>query len=179
MKKFISLFLSIVVVVSSVACSKQDEIVEITLPAFIYSQKTDQEIEEEAQSYNCISYDRNDDGTVTYTMTESSHKEIVENIEAEIHKTMEETLDEQIGVDGFEAIEYTEDYTRFNLHINPAVYSDFYVVYAYSYFVSGVYYQMYTGVAEDDIDVLVTFKNSQTGEVLNAGTYRNLLEAYN
>lgn len=177
MKKLLALLLAVAIACPLGACSSDGEIIEITLPAFIYQDKTEEEIQAEAEEYNCISYAKNEDGTVTYTLTEATHKEIVETIDAEIQNTMTESLDAELGVLGFTAIEYTENYTKFNIYVDADEYTEYMIVYAYSYFVSGVYYQMYTGVDADDIDVLVTFLDDETNETLTSGSYRSLLNA--
>lgn len=175
MKKFIALLLAVAIACPLGACSSDGDIVDITLPSYIYENKDITDIQAEAEGYNCISYVKNDDGTVTYTLTEKALKEIVEGIDEEIQNTMSESLDPDIGVEGYTEIRYTEDYSKFHIYMDPAVYTEYYIVYAYAYFVSGVYYQMYTGVDHDDIDVTVSFINSETGETMDSGNYRSLL----
>lgn len=175
MKKFIALLLALAMACPLAACSQSnggEEVIDITLPALFYSAQTEEDIAAQAEEYNCISYSINEDSSVTYTLTQSSYEEILEGIEAGNQVVIDDMLSGEYGTSAFKEIVFNDTYTQFDIYLDSAEYTDYMIMYAYSFFISGAYYQLFAGIPEDDIDVLVTLLDYETEEYIISGTYR-------
>ncbi|MFI3226568.1 MAG: hypothetical protein R3Y09_04055 [Clostridia bacterium] len=189
MKRFIALILAIAIACPLVACSSSSSsstssssssatgIITVTLPASFYSNKTEAEIKQEASDLNCISYSINDDGSVNFSLTDTAYETVLSDIIAEIETIMEEMIDPDSGVEGFGYIDYTEDFSQFNIYLDPTYYTEYMVMYAYTFMVSGAYYQTFAGVPQEDIDVVVRLIDFTTDETLKVGSYKDIIGA--
>ncbi|MFI3115848.1 MAG: hypothetical protein R3Y12_06900 [Clostridia bacterium] len=174
MKKIIALILSVAMCSSLVACSEQ---MEINLPASMFSGYTEEEIANEAQYYYCKSHTINEDGSVTYVLSENAYNNMLKSVRSEVDTTIANMLAEDSDVPAFKKITYNDDLTEVFIYVDPELFEEYLVVYAITFYASGVYYQTYSGVAEEDIDILVKFINVETNQGIKTGTYKEYLLA--
>ena len=118
-----------------------------------------------------ISGTANEDGSVTFVMTKSQHKEVLE----QLRSGFEEEIQALVASDtypNFTAIETNEDLTSFIITTTSTELSlaeQFSVLLFYMY---GGYYQSFKGAEIHDVHV--TFMNAETGAVLNEADSSNL-----
>lgn len=138
--------------------------VTLTMPADFVGETTQEELEENAkETGNFISVKLNDDGTATYVMTKSDHKELMENTRADFEKQLQEMVRSEdypkiteIKVnDGFTKFEVTTENEEPDLTESFATFS--------FYMMSGMYH-VFNGTQPDNCQVI--FYNAQTGAVI-------------
>lgn len=198
MKKFLSLLLAALMLLSMAACGGATDsenknnpgstensgsvavdkgllTVDVTMAASFFEDMTAEEIKAEAEENGYSSCTVNPDGSVTYTMTKAKHKEMLDDLKSGIEETIAGCLEGEDKVASFVSIEHADDYSRFDVCVDPAEYSLWDNLYALAFYLSGAYYQAFTGVASDKIDVVVNFIDNNTKEILDSGSYRNFI----
>lgn len=206
MKKIIALLLSIVVLISVTACganptknttsdkkltesttttdntSEKLEVdenlltVDITLPASFFQDQSEEEIKEKALENGCKKCTINDDGTVIYTMTKKAHKDLLKKMSDEIKKSVSELLKGENSVASFVSIDYNDDFSKYEVYVDPAKYNSMDSLYALGFYVTGAYYQALAGIDNDKIDVVVSFMDNETKEVIDTASYKEYME---
>ncbi|MEY9970541.1 hypothetical protein ABH966_000905 [Lysinibacillus sp. RC46] len=145
--------------------------VEVTIPASFYEgQDIDQAITE-AKKEGIKEAIKNDDGSVTYKMSKSVHKKMMEELE----KSVLETVDEIKTSDDFPSIKdvtYNKSFTEFTLTVNKEEFeSSFDAMSSMGLAIVGMYYQLFGGTDPEKFKVTVIFKDESNGEVINKVVY--------
>ena len=192
MKKLLSMILVLSMVFSLAACGgknsttgdggKTDGLqvdegllnVDITLPSSMFEGMTDQDILAEAKEdgYKCTV---NEDGSVTYTISKKQQRELLAEIKAGIPDTIEACLNGEDEIASFEEITYNDDLSEFKIKVNEN-YSAFDMFAALSFMMTSVYYQLFSGVSEDNMDCVITFVDVATGTEVDSFSYSDFLE---
>ncbi|MBQ9976259.1 MAG: hypothetical protein IJP16_07085 [Clostridia bacterium] len=190
MKKILIVMLTLILAVSLIACTDKKEkegsgesinvdegllFVDVTIPAAFFEDMTEAEIKEEAKEEgykNCVI---NEDGSVTYTMTKLQHKEALREYKEEIDENIDDMLNGEDQASSFVSIDYNDTMTKFDIYVDSSLYSDWDSLYALTFYFSGMLYQAIDGVAEEDIDVEVSFIDNETKEVLDSGSYKEFM----
>lgn len=180
MKKLTALLFSLTLVLSFSSCSKNEETFALTLPPSFFNSKTYDEIQSEALSQGILSVVIQDNGFVTYTLTEKTHNSMLEQISNEIQDGILASLDsDNAGIAGLSQIICGENYTSFDFYVDPDYYIDYYQIYVLPYYVSSAYYQTILGTNTEEIDIIARFINVNTNEILAESTYQKYLSALN
>ncbi len=151
--------------------------VDITLPASFFTDMTEEEIKEAAKEKDIKECVVNEDGTVVYTMAKKAHKELLSELKTECDKTITGLLEGENKVASFISIDYEDDFSEFDVYVDPATYSSFDGIYALGFYISGAYYQAFAGVDYEDIDVVVNFIDNETKDVVNTSSYKEYMES--
>lgn len=136
--------------------------VVLTIPAEFVGETTREELDENAAEYG-YKVTLNDDGSATYAMTKSQHKEILKNIE----ESFNQELNKMIGSEdypNFTKIEVNDNFTEFTVttkNVELDINESFSKLVFYMY---GGMYSVFSG--EDINNVSVTFINADSGEVI-------------
>lgn len=150
--------------------------VEVTLPASFFEGEDVAETVANAEENGFGEATVNDDGSVTYKMSKSKHKEMM----AELATSVEETKTELVESGDFpsiKSVETNKDYTSFTINVDRAAYENSFDAFAtMSVGVVGSYYQAFNGVKAEDMEVLIEVKDVDTGEVINSVIYPEALE---
>lgn len=190
MKRLFSLFLALTILFSFVACNNPADTeatesgvqvdenlitVDITLNASFFEEMTDEEIISNASENDYINCVIHPDGSVTYTMTKAKHKEALNEMKLSFEESIQELLSGENKVASFTAIDYNEDFSCINIYVDSSLYSMWDNIYVLMFYISGVYYQAFAGVPNDEIDIIVNFIDSNTKETLNSSSYQEYI----
>ena len=190
MKRFISIMLIVTIVIVLVSCGNNSETSsdnsstvkvnegllhnKVTIPATFFEDTSEDEIKAAAEEAGFQSYKINSDGSVTYTMTKAKHQEMLNEYAASINEYIDGLLngDEETKVEGFSNIESNDDYSQINIYVDKDTYTIWDMMYALSFYIQGGYYQMFSGVSPENVDVEVNFIDNVSGDIIDSGSYR-------
>ncbi len=144
--------------------------VVITIPADYVGESTQEELEESAAEYG-YTVTLNDDGTATYVMTKSQHKEMMQDMADNIN----ESLAELVGSEDYPNItdittnnDFTE-YVITTTNESPDLSESFLVMGLYIY--TGMYH-VFNGTTVDNVHV--DYVNADTGEIISSANSEDM-----
>ncbi len=165
----------------SISVDKNILSVEITIPASMYGEEgaNEESLEIDKDAYPDLEYTINDDGSVTYKMSKSTHQKFLDELKASLDEGFQELTDQESDsyVASFTEISYNDDLSVFNVIVDPEAYTSWDTLYALSLEIAGMYYQAFTGVDSDDLFVEVNFINETTNEIIDTINTDSLQEA--
>lgn len=149
--------------------------VEVTIPAdFLETGEEDQDIDEiiaEAKDSGIKEVIENEDGSLTYKMSKSTHKELMKAI----RQGIEESMDDMINDEDFASIQditTNKSFSEFTMIVDKEPFENSMDSFAVLGIIFGsMYYQLFDGIDVDDYEVLVQFEDANTGEIFNEATY--------
>ncbi|PWU69256.1 hypothetical protein DLJ74_04525 [Gracilibacillus dipsosauri] len=142
--------------------------VEVTIPSSMI-ESTDESIakaEEEG-----LKVTENEDGSLTYKMSKSKHKEMMNEIKKQLDQSMEE-IKTSGDFPSIQDITSNEDFSEFHLSVDREGYEnsmDGFAVLGIG--ITGMMYQLYDGASPDDYDVTINVKDSKSDEVFDTIHY--------
>ncbi len=145
--------------------------VEITIPSDYVGETTQEKIDEGVKENGFISGELNSDGSVTYKMTKSQHKELL----SKIKETIDSQLSDMIGSEdypNFVNIETDDDYRNFTITTKSTELGLSESMSTLIFYMCGGMYASFSGEAVDNIHV--DFVNEETGEVIQSADSKNL-----
>jgi hypothetical protein len=139
--------------------------VDVTIPADFFDGLSEQEILDQASESGYTSATINSDGSVTYTMPRSLYNEMLEDMKVNLDDSIAEAIAESPEV--FTAISYDADVTSFSVEVNRSAYESSFEAgfIGLKLAFSGLFYQIFAGVPEDDREVTIDFVDGDSGEV--------------
>jgi len=145
--------------------------VEVTIPAsLLEGQEIDSAITE-AKKEGIEEVIKNDDGSVTYKMSKSVHKEMMKEMEKDILETIEEIKTSK-DIASIKDVSYNKSFTEFTLTVNKEQFENsFDAMASMGLALTGMYYQLFSGVDSEKFKVTVIFKDESNGEVINTIVY--------
>lgn len=167
MKKLISILLVLTMVFSLAACGKTAETydVEITLPAELTGQTTQESLDEAVKNGQVHTATRNEDGSVTYVMSKRQHEDLMN----EVKEQLQEALDELVGSEeysNFTKIEANSDYTHFTVTTKSTELGFAESFSSMMFYILGGMYAALNGTS--DVEITVDYVNAETGEVIES-----------
>lgn len=166
MKKFLAASLAALMSVSLVGCKKN---ITYTIPAsYITYEEEDQTldnfVQSETDSGKYTTVTANDDGSVTYVVTEDQHEALLTDFKAEIDKTITEVVDSSdIAIT---TVNYTEDMSEFNIYVDEENATGLEAFYALYFCIYGNYYQYMNGGSTDTTDTTVNLVDAVSEETV-------------
>lgn len=150
--------------------------VEITLPASLLELHEDEEIDidemkKEAQKDGIKDVVLNDDGSVTYTMSKSTHREMLAEMKEEMNETIEETIKGE-DFPSIKDIKANKTYDQYEVIVDKEEYEnsfDGFGILGVAF--SSMYYQLFEGVNPDDYEVIIDIIDEETGEIFDTIIY--------
>lgn len=114
---------------------------------------------------------KNNDGSITYTITKSKHKKMMEDAKKELLKDLPEmTSGHENGFDSIKAIKSNDDFTKFDITVDKDSFENSWDSFAlYGVYIYGYLYQVMNGIASDKIDTELNLIDNNTKE-----TYQTL-----
>lgn len=154
-----------------------EELVEVRIPASLYEgqELTEEQLQQNVEEGGYESYTLNDDGSVTYTMTNARHQQMLDEYKQSVDETIEECIADEDDVYSISNVEYNDDLTQFDIYVDAASYSLADSMSAFAFYLLGGYYQVFSGISADDIDITVNFVDQDTEEVLDTGSYQEFM----
>ncbi len=156
--------------------------VEVTMPAAFFEDETPEEIQANAKEQGVISCTINDDGSVTYKMTKAKRREMLNGFKKAIDDTIQDyTSGGENAPSSYKSISYNSKVTQFDVRVDRAAYENsfFDSLYVMSFYMLGGYYQIFDGVPEDQVNVIVNYIDDSTGEIIETGSYQDAMENAN
>lgn len=142
--------------------------VEVTFPASFVEDADMSEVEKSAKKEGVKKITTNSDGSVTYVMSKSTHKKLLN----ELKKSADESIDEMLSdgsVPSIVSISYNDDVTQFDVKVDAGSYTGLESLVVLPCYVYGNLYQIVNGVPEGEIKTIVNFVDNETGEIIDSG----------
>ena len=196
MKKLLALILAAALTLSLVACGGGSEpqstdaapsetmqvdkgllSVEVTMPAGFFEDETEEEIKAAAEEAGYSRCEINADGSVTYTMTKAQHAEALSEMAEDFDAAISGYLEGENEVASFVDIQRDQDFSRFDIYVDPAAYSDWDLLSVLGFYAVGVYYQSFSGVDDEDIEIVVNFIDNDSQELMETASYQEALQS--
>ncbi|MED4229396.1 hypothetical protein, partial [Neobacillus cucumis] len=149
--------------------------VTLTLPASMFEGQNIDQVIADAQKKG-IKATKNADGSVTYKMSKAQHKEMIQEMKKSVIETINDT---KSGKDysSIKDITYNDDFSEFTLIVNKSDYEnsmDGFAVLGLG--MSGMMYQLFTGVKPEDYKVTIDVKDEATQKVFDQVVYPDALK---
>lgn len=139
--------------------------VNLTIPSDFVGETTQEELDKVAEEKGYKSVTLNEDGSATYVMTKSQHKDMMQSTS----ESIEESLNEMIGSEdypNFTSIEHNDDFTEFTVTTKSTeldMNESFSVM---SFYMYGGMYNIFNGTPADNVHV--DFVNADSGEIIES-----------
>ncbi|MDE5054647.1 hypothetical protein NDK25_20745 [Niallia taxi] len=149
--------------------------VEVTLPASFLEDEDIDSMAKDAEAEG-IKVTKNDDGSLTYKMSKSKHKEMME----EMSKSMEDTLNE-LPTSGdypsFKKVTHNDSFSEVTITVDQAAYEDSMDAFGLiTVGFAGMYYQLYDGAAADNIKTTIKVIDESTNKEIDTIVYPDDME---
>lgn len=155
---------------SSISVDENLLSVEITLSKSLLGDDITHESLDQSLSENGFdSATLNEDGSVTYKMSKKRHKEFLDELKKSLEETCNDLINGEDAVESFERVTFNDDMTKFDVYVDKAVFSDWDSFSTLGFYMYGSYYQAFSGVKEEDIDVEVNYIDKDTDEIIKSG----------
>lgn len=154
--------------------------VEVTIPAdFLEIDDEDQNIDEiiaEANENGIKEVTENDDGSLTYKMSKSTHKEMMEEMEEDLQHSIDDIVnDEEFA--SIQEITSNASFTELTMIVDKEPFENSFDGLSVLGLVFGsMHYQLFDGVDADDYEVIVNYEDAETGELFDEVTYPDAFE---
>lgn len=149
--------------------------VEVTLPAsFFEGGDIDQSIAEAEKEG--IEVTKNEDGSLTYKMAKTKHKEMMSEMKTSLLETIEDLKN---GEDfaSIKDVEYNKDFSEFTLWVDRNEYENSFDGFAvFGLGLSGAMYQLFDGADPENYNVRLVVKDEVTKEIIGEANYPKDLE---
>lgn len=193
MKKFLAIMVASIMALSISACGNNSEPkpndsenketvetnkedgVEVTLPSFFFEGIKDEDIKSDAKAMGIEDCTINSDRSVTYKMTDEVRTTILDEFKGKTEQIIDEYVKGDNAIKSFVKIDVNDDMSEFNVYVHKNLFSEGDTFCKDTFFMNGVYYQLYNGVAEKDADVVVNFIDDATKENISTETYSEWL----
>lgn len=182
MKKIGTLLLLLLLVAGLTACgsgqaeTNAEKTVTVTIPAAMLGDQSHDDIRAMAQAED-IDVHFADDGSVTYTMTPEKQQELLLGFKTHFEENIKTILDSG-DLPGLVNVSYNDDMSAFDVTVNRTTFQtengDDQLGLLYS---TGTAYQLYAGRPEEEIDVIVTLLDQETGEAFDTYSMREAFTA--
>lgn len=150
--------------------------VEVTIPASLIEGQDVDEVIDNVKAEGVEEVEVNDDGSLTYYMSKSTHKDLLDDLGENIKEYMEEIVvdDEFASIKDMEA---NKSYEQFTMIVDQEVYENSFDGFAaLGVAIPGLYYQLFDGANSEDLEVKVEVKDEESGEVFDTIIYPDALE---
>lgn len=178
MKKTIKMLLILFVMGFVVACgSSSSNHVEVTLPVSFVGEGIDIEmLEADAEEMGIEDVKLNDDGSVTYKMTESAHEEWLSEITTEIETSLTEMVESGDFV-SIKDITANNDYTEFTITVDQAAFENSFDGFAaFGIGISSSFYQLLDGKDPENYNVTINIVDEESGDVIDTTVFPDDLD---
>jgi hypothetical protein len=150
--------------------------VEVTLPANFFEGETEEEIVAGAKEEGISEAVVNEDGSVTYKMSKSKHKEMMKELEDGIVEMIKEVV-ESGDYPSIKEISYNKDFDEFDVKVDRAAYENSLDGFAILGLIMGSsYYCAFDGVSPEEMKITFNVVDVNTGEVFETSVYPEDLE---
>ncbi|TLS36460.1 hypothetical protein [Pseudalkalibacillus caeni] len=149
--------------------------VEVKLPASMFEGESPEDIIAGAKEEG-VKVTQNDDGSYTYKMSKSKHKEMMKELSTNIDQTVDEmkTSDDYASI---KDITHNDDYSEFTMVVEKETYKNSMDGFAtMGLGMSGMMYQLFDGAKPEEYSVKISLKDEASGEVFDEIVYPDAME---
>lgn len=150
--------------------------VEVTLPASFFEDEDIDEAIVSAKENGVTDVTKNSDGSLTYKMPKSKHKEMMADMADNLISYADELkLDEDFQ--SIQDIKYNKSFSKFTLIVDKEAFENSFDGFAaLGLAMSGMYYQVFDGAEPDKVKVSIDYKDHATDEVFESAIYPDAFE---
>ena len=153
--------------------------VEVTIPGSFFEGQDIETVISEAKKDGIKEVIKNDDGSLTYKMSKTEHKKLMKELEAGMLETVEE-IKNSGDFSSIKDVTYNQSFSEFTLKVNREEFENSLDTMAsLGLAITGLYYQLFSGVDPEQYKVTVIFKNEANDEVINTIVYPDDLNESN
>lgn len=150
---------------------EKEQTVELTLPADLLQGQDLDSMITEAKTAGVTEATKNEDGSLTYKMTQATQEKLMKDFETTILDSMKETTTSG-EYPTIKEITHNDSFTEFTFVVDQEAFEQSYDAFAsIPYTVAGTMYQLYSGTNYEDIKVTLLYKDQATKEVFNEVNY--------
>ncbi|MDQ0483259.1 hypothetical protein [Guptibacillus hwajinpoensis] len=150
--------------------------VEVTIPASMVESENTEETIASAKEQGIKEVTENEDGSVTYKMSKSVHKKLMNEIGTSIEETVEETINNEDFV-SIKDISHNDSFSKFTVIVDKESYENSMDGFAtITLGMSGMIYQIYDGADPEKYSVTISMKDEASGEVFDEIVYPDALD---
>lgn len=145
--------------------------VEVTIPASFFEGEDTEQIIADAKEEGVGEATVNEDGSVTYKMSKSKHKEMMDELESGVQEYLTD-INESEDFPSIKSASGNKGYSEFTLMVDQTAYEnsmDGFAIFGLG--MLGMYYQVFDGVNADDAKVTINLKDEATEEVFSTVVY--------
>lgn len=158
----------------NVVVDEATQTVTVTLPPDFFAGSSKEDIVAEAQAEgfdNCVV---NNDGSVTYTMNREKQASILSDFKREIDNSITNLTTTGTS---YKSITYNDNITQFDVRVDKDAFAQSETDQSYSaaIFMLGGYYQMFSGVPSDQVDVHINFIDDKNGRTFGSVSYQEAM----
>lgn len=162
--------------VDGLQVEEKDGDVVLRLPAGMFEGMDLDQVIEEAKAEGVKEAVKNDDGSLTYTMSKKHHKEMLTEMGQGIADYTEELVSEGTFA-SVKAIDFAKDFSEFTLTVDQEAYQGSMDAFAaMGLGIQGMMYKMMQGVPEADQKVTVHLKDESSGDVFDSIVYPDAMQ---
>ncbi|MHA7963722.1 hypothetical protein ACX93W_06200 [Paenibacillus sp. CAU 1782] len=149
---------------------------EVTLPASMFEGQDFEQIVAQAKEEGIGEVIQNDDGSITYKMSKSAYKTMMDEMEQGLLDYVNEL---KSGTDfaSIKDVTHNKSFSEFTLIVDKAAYeSGFDGMASLGIVVAASYYQLFNGVSSDDLKITINAQDESTKEVFSTRVFPEALE---
>lgn len=138
--------------------------VDVTIPADLLEGVSDEDLQLGVQEEGFIGWSRNEDGSVTYTMTKATQQKYLAEAREEITSGLNQAIAEEPEV--YKSIEFNDAVDEFTVTVDQAAFEESFSAGFLSLGIAlqGGFYQLFAGVEPDQQRVVIHYIDETTGE---------------
>ncbi|KYG25566.1 hypothetical protein [Alkalihalobacillus trypoxylicola] len=150
--------------------------VEITLPAMFFEDMTEDEIKASAEEEGINDVTVNENGTVIYKVSKAQHKELLDEMEANIQTALEEIINDE-EITSIKNITNNKSYSEFTVTVDREQFENSFDGFMlFSLGILGMYYQVFDGQDGEKAKVTVNLEDEASGETFSEMVFPDDLE---
>ncbi|WP_035507186.1 hypothetical protein [Halobacillus karajensis] len=150
--------------------------VEVTLPESMFEGESIENLKAEAEEEGIKKVTQNEDGTITYKMSKSTHKELMNELETNLKDTIQET-EKSEDYSSIKEVVHNKDFSVFTMVVNQSDYENSMDGFAtMTLGMSGLMYQLFDGAEAEDYSVTIKIEDEETGETFDEVVYPDAME---
>lgn len=154
---------------------KGDSEVEVTMTSNFFENMSEEEIKENAENEGFKDAEIHSDGSVTYTMSQSRHKELIEELKVSLDKSIDE-LSNSEDFPSIKKVKANDDYTKFDITVDKLAFeSSMDMLGSLTVYIGSSYYHAFNGEAEN-MQLEFRYIDEETGEVFETTVLPDDLE---
>lgn len=147
--------------------------VTVTIPNLLGEMELSQEeVDQVVEESGWVSGHLNDDGSTTYVIPSDLYEEYLDEMRLGIEDSIAELIADEPNI--YKSITYNDTVTKFDVVVNRSEYeASFFPVAGFSLGLQGSFFQFFSGVQQENMNVDINYIDEETGEVFDTYGWPN------